>query len=70
MDAFHALAGERMSSKLNLDPIQSAVLGSLAQCSPQRLLEAVQHRALLPLACRPSHPPAGHCLSERRPSPL
>jgi transcriptional regulator with XRE-family HTH domain len=58
LDVFYVLTGERMSSKLSLDPIQSAVLGSLAQCSPQRQMEAVQHMALLAAGMTPALPPA------------
>lgn len=56
LDVFYVLTGERMSSKLTLDPIQSAVLNSLAQCSPQRQMEAVQHLALLAAGMSPQTP--------------
>lgn len=56
MDVFYVLTGERLSSKLSLDPIQSAVLGSLALCSPQRQMEAVQHMALLAAGMSPQTP--------------
>ena len=56
LDVFYVLTGERMSSKLILDPIQSAVLGSLALCSPQRQMEAVQHMALLAAGMSPQTP--------------
>jgi transcriptional regulator with XRE-family HTH domain len=56
LDVFYVLTGERMSSKLTLDPIQSAVLGSLALCSPQRQMEAVQHMALLAAGLSPQTP--------------
>lgn len=56
VDVFYVITGERMSSKLSLDPIQSAVLTSLAQCSPQRQMEAVQHMALLAAGVSPQAP--------------
>ncbi|WP_382156837.1 hypothetical protein [Hydrogenophaga sp. ANAO-22] len=58
VDVLYVVTGERLSAKLTLDPIQSAVLGSLAQCSPQRQMEAVQHMALLAAGMSPQ-PPAG-----------
>lgn len=56
VDVLYVITGERMSSKLSLDPIQSAVLTSLAQCSPQRQMEAVQHMALLAAGVSPQAP--------------
>lgn len=64
LDVFYVLTGERMSSKLSLDPIQSAVLNSLAQCSPQRQMEAVQHMALLAAGMSPKTP-AGRSSASR-----
>jgi transcriptional regulator with XRE-family HTH domain len=56
VDVLYVITGERLSSKLTLDPIQSAVLGSLALCSPQRQMEAVQHMALLAAGLSPQTP--------------
>lgn len=56
VDVLYVITGERLSSKLSLDPIQSAVLGSLALCSPQRQMEAVQHLALLAAGMSPQTP--------------
>lgn len=56
VDVLYVITGERLSSKLTLDPIQSAVLGSLARCSPQRQMEAVQHMALLAAGLSPQTP--------------
>lgn len=62
VDVLYVITGERLSAKLTLDPIQSAVLGSLAQCSPQRQMEAVQHMALL-AAGMSAQTPAGYASS-------
>ncbi|MGQ3002988.1 MAG: helix-turn-helix domain-containing protein [Hydrogenophaga sp.] len=56
VDVLYVVTGERLYAKLTLDPIQSAVLGSLAQCSPQRQMEAVQHMALLAAGMSPQTP--------------
>lgn len=56
VDVLYVVTGERLSAKLTLDPIQSAVLGSLALCSPQRQMEAVQHMALLAAGLSPQTP--------------
>lgn len=62
VDVLYVITGERLSAKLTLDPIQSAVLASLAQCSPQRQMEAVQHMALLAAGMSPQTP-AGYASS-------
>jgi transcriptional regulator with XRE-family HTH domain len=56
VDVLYVVTGERLSAKLTLDPIQSAVLASLALCSPQRQMEAVQHMALLAAGMSPQTP--------------
>ena len=58
VDVLYVVTGERLSAKLTLDPIQSAVLNSLAQCSPQRQMDEVQHMALLAAGMAPQTPAA------------
>lgn len=58
-DVLYVVTGERRSSKMSLDPIQTAVLASLALCSPQRRVDAVQHMALLAAGMSPQTPAGG-----------
>jgi transcriptional regulator with XRE-family HTH domain len=59
VDIFYVLTGERLSSRLDLDPMRRALLDTFDRCSPEKQIEAVQHMALLATVPTPPAPTPG-----------
>jgi transcriptional regulator with XRE-family HTH domain len=63
MDVYYVLTGERVGTRLDLDPMQRSLLDDFERCTPQAQLELVKHAALmakgvaLPASSRPMRKP-------------
>ncbi len=59
MDVYYVLTGERVGTRLDLDPMQRSLLDDFERCSPEAQLELVKHAALMAKGVAPpSSPPA------------
>ena len=47
MDVYYVLTGERIGTRLDLDPMQRSLLDDFERCSPKQQLELVKHVALV-----------------------
>lgn len=47
MDVYYVLTGERIGTRLDLDPMQRSLLDDFERCSPEAQLELVKHAALM-----------------------
>lgn len=56
MDVYYVLTGKRASGRLDLDPMQRAVLDDFDRCSREKQIEAVRYLALLAEGVTPSAP--------------
>lgn len=57
MDIYYVLMGERVTERLDLDPMQRAVLDDFDRCSMKDKIEAVRYLALLAEGVKPPAPP-------------
>lgn len=53
VDALYVLTGRRISSKLDLEPMERALLNDFNRCSPEDQVEAVKYMALLAEGLKP-----------------
>lgn len=56
VDPLYVLTGKRLSTRLDLEPIQRAVLDDFDRCSQEKQIEAVRFMALLAEGSVPSAP--------------
>ncbi len=56
MDVYYVLTGKRASGRLDLDPMQRAVLDDFDRCSHEKQIEAVRYMALLAEGATPGVP--------------
>ena len=56
VDPLYVLTGKRLSTRLDLEPIQRAVLDDFDRCSQEKQIEAVRFMALLAEGTVPSAP--------------
>ena len=54
MDVYYVLTGERVGTRLDLDPMQRSLLDDFERCSPEQQLELVKHVALVAGGVTPS----------------
>lgn len=47
MDVYYVLTGERVGTRLDLDPMQRSLLDDFERCSPEQQLELVKYAALM-----------------------
>lgn len=47
MDVYYVLTGERVGTRLDLDPMQRSLLDDFERCSPEQQLDLVKHVALV-----------------------
>lgn len=54
MDVYYVLTGRRVTGRLDLEPMQRAVLDDFDRCSLENKIEAVRYLALLAQGVKPS----------------
>lgn len=69
MDVYYVLTGERVGTRLDLDPMQRSLLDDFERCTPEAQLELVKHAALmargveLEAARTPAHKPQAKAIA-------
>ncbi len=54
MDVYYVLTGERVGTRLDLDPMQRSLLDDFERCTPEAQLELVKHAALMAKGVAPT----------------